>query len=523
MSSETATATGSHYDLAESAKPVAVATHSGDIWFVTPDARIGRFAPRDSFGSKVYKPEYLGGPRSARSLTAWNKAVWTYAHNADDGRTAKCDGNGKYPPLGKGQGFACPAMVVGKKKSGNERLVATLEGQRKLMFVDGKGEVSTSGTGYSAALFGVAVNPKNAEEYWVSCPSKKELVKFDAQSGSFSTNPVIVNETPGHLVLTHSQGKLLLWAAAEKKNQIIRCDLTEDGSYTAVDTSSPAGRLFALDDGAVWFTMPSAGAVGYIPPNGKEVQLEIPTGQGTKPSGIALDTKGQLWVGLEGTGQMFRVSEHQLRPLSGEGQQVSIGEKFPQPLKVKAAKLGGSGVKGVSVTFTIEGGRAEFVTGSSTDTQTTGDDGTATSARFRALAAGPCAISATWTDKGITVPFKNIRVKEEVGPADHVRYLSGGGQTAEPEEDFDEPLKVVVEDAKGTPVKQGTTVAFRVMDDSALFGESPVAEAISGKGGVATSPTLTAGSETGRFKVEAWVRNGSAGTVFREFIKASES
>ncbi|GHC44424.1 hypothetical protein [Streptomyces cinnamoneus] len=515
MSSGTALATGNHYALAESAKPAAVTLYSHDIWFVTPEAKIGYFAPRDSHKSKVFPPEYKG--RSAQTLAAWTSAVWTYAHDTQDGRTAKCDAGGTYPPLGKGDASACLAMAVGKKKGGEERLVATLKGAAKLMFVDGAGSVSTSGTSYTKPLHGVAVNPKKPMEYWVSCPDKQHLVTFDAEKGKFSTDPVEVSGKPQHLAFTQNKGKLLLWAGTTEK-KIIRYDVG-DGSDSLVDTSSVPGRLFALPDGTVWYTMPSADAVGYIAPNGKTEQAVIPTGPGSKPSGIALDTSGQLWVGLEGTGQMFRVSEHLLSPVSGEGQEAAVGAEFPQPLKVKAAKLDGKGVKDQSVTFTIEGGRATFVTGSATDNQKTASDGTATSAKIKAVAAGPCTITATWNGKGITVPFKNITVTAEAGPPDHVRYLSGGGQTAEPDEDFAEPLKVVVTDAKGAPVKPGTTVTFRVMDDSAAFGGSPVAEAVSGKGGVAASPTLTAGSETGRFKVEAWVKDATAGIVFREYIR----
>ncbi|MBH1934401.1 hypothetical protein I5Q34_08885 [Streptomyces sp. AV19] len=507
---------GNTHDLSGNAKPMALAYNPADrnIWFVTPDAKIGRFAPRVPYDSALYEPIYQG--MQAEDLVCWDLDVWTYVHGREKGHAVKCPATGGYPPLGTGAPAATHALALGESMSGARLVVATLDGKGALTFIDAKGQVSTSND-YGTPLHGLAIDASNTQDYWVSCPDRHRVVRYDASTGDFDLSPLDFGEhSPRSLALTRTEGKVL-WATTPEAG-IIRYDF-DTKSYRVIGIPAVANRAYALPDGSLWFTMPGGDAVGYFAPGATGLTGTIQTGKGTGPAALAVDADGALWIGLTGTGQMFRVSKFQLSPLSGQGQQAVVGTEFPNPLRAKATRLDGSPVQGATVTFTIKGDQARFEGDRETDTRTTLADGTATSAPLLAKHVGECDISAVWREEGAFARFENITVIPAAGPADHTRYLSGAGQETEHGTDFAEPLKVTVVDANGAPVPS-VDVTFRIVDDDlASFEGGPIAVVPSDDTGVAASPVLTAGSEAGRVRVEAWAADTSAGTVFRERIR----
>ncbi|MEV5238406.1 hypothetical protein AB0K89_04655 [Streptomyces cinnamoneus] len=509
-------ATGNIHDLAGHAKPVALVHNPTDrnIWFITGDAKIGRFTPRAPYESKVFEPIYSG--KKAEDLVLGDQAVWTYIHDDATGHAVALAGDDRYALHGSGPAAATRAMALGSDSAGARRVVATLDGRGALLFIDGDGGVSYS-TDYGSPLHGLTIDSGNLQEYWVSCPERHQVVRFDASVGDFDLSPIDFGSQlkPQALALTGAGGKAL-WATTPDA-RIIRYDF-DTKSHRTIDIPAVAHRVYGLPDGSAWFTMPTGDAVGYFAAGATTLTGTISTGTGTGPSSLAVDRDGTLWVGLAGTGQMFRVSKVQLTPVSGQGQQTVVGTPFPNPLKVKAARLDGSPVQGATITFTVNGDQARFEGDRTTDARTTLADGTATSAVLHAKQVGLCDISALWEEESAFTRFENITVTPAVGPADHTRYLSGAGQDTERGTEFPERLKVTVVDANGAPVP-AIDVTFRVVDDDlASFDGGPIAVVPSDDTGVAASPALTAGSEAGRVRVEAWAADTSAGTVFRERV-----
>ncbi|MEU1312413.1 hypothetical protein ABZ419_26465 [Streptomyces cinnamoneus] len=504
------------YNLTGNAKPVALAYNPTDrnVWFITADAKIGCFTPRTPYESKVFEPIYSG--KKAEDLVLGDQALWTYIHDDATGHAVACSGDGRYAVHGSGLAAATRAMALGSDSTGARRVVATLDGKGSLLLIDGEGGVSYS-TDHGKPLHGLAIDSSNPQEYWVSCPDRHHVVRFDASVGDFDLSPIDFGSQlkPQSIALTGTGGKAL-WATTPDA-RVIRYDF-DTKSHKTIDIPAVAHRVYGLPDGSAWFTMPTGDAVGYFAPGATTLTGTISTGKGTGPSSLAVDRDGTLWVGLAGTGQMFRVSKVQLTPVSGQGQQAVVGTPFPNPLKVKATRLDGSPVQGATITFTIKGDEARFEGDRTTDTRTTLVDGTATSAVLHAKQVGPCDISAMWEEESAFTRFENIAVTPAVGPADHTRYLSGAGQETVRGTEFPERLRVTVVDANGAPVP-AVDVTFRIVDDDlASFDGSPIAVVPSDDTGVAASPALTAGSEAGRVRVEAWAAGTSAGTVFRERV-----
>ncbi|MHA7961449.1 NHL repeat-containing protein [Streptomyces sp. L500] len=524
--------TGPRYPLTGSAKPVSLTwnPHDQQLWFVTGDAQFGRFATETPHENKVFPSPDPG--RSAEVLVAWKQAVWTYALASDRGCVVKCtltrDGDGRYDNCGRGTAAACPAMTIGSDATGAERIVATLSGMSSLTFIDADGDIQTSDAfslpdGPSSPLLGLAVAKRTSQEYWLSSPGSGCVVLFDARSGEFSKNPVRLDGTaaPGHLAITETAQERVLWVATDGA-YLIKYDLDRKSQQT-VRTDAVPDRLFAMPDGSLWFTMPSADAVDCVLPGATHTAGGIGTGKGSKPSGIATDTNSQLWVGLEGTAEMFHISKFRLTPKAGQGQEAEAGSSFKHPLRVRAGKLDGTPVGKATIKFVLKGDQARFAGGGTVDikpVQEAGDDmGVAESAPLRAEKPGQVDASAEWLEEDVFTPFEGIVVKEAVGSPDHLGYRSGAGQHAATGEKFAAPLSVVVRDAHGAPVGEAK-VFFRVMDDAASFENgSDTAEATSGADGVAaTSQCLIAGSTAGRFRVQAWAAGAEAGVVFGEYI-----
>ncbi|MFE6502274.1 hypothetical protein [Kitasatospora sp. NPDC057738] len=504
------------HSLTKSAHPAAIAYHPGDgtIWFVTPDAEFGSFAPSGLFESQLFAP--MQTDRKAGTLALADGLAWTYATDAEAGYVVTCTAEGAYTDRKKLEPAHAVAMAVGVNNHGEARVVCTREGRRDLVLAD-TGKVATSEP-HTHPLYGLAIGTKTPATYWLSCPEAKTVVSYDAATGKFDGSPVTLPDdvVPQHLAITETGGDFL-WIATQQST-ILRHDL-HDGSFLPVDTGKVVDRLFPMADGSLWFTMPSADAVGYVLPGRTEAKY-VPFDTGTRPSGIAADGHGVLWVGLEGTSEMASLSKYRMTVLSGEYQSVPVGGTFPDRLSVRVTALDGTGHPGATVTFTVRDDQARFPGDKATATATTGADGRATSPPLTARKAGPkpCDVVAEWKDEGLLVPFSGITVRPEAGPVDHVVYLSGAGQSALPGEDFPEPLRVQAVDAFGTPVPK-TDVVFRVTDDMVSFGGSATAVVRSGTDGVVESPVLTAGDEAGRAVVEVWATKAAAGVVVHEYVR----
>ncbi|WP_300607161.1 hypothetical protein [Trebonia sp.] len=104
-------------------------------------------------------------------------------------------------------------------------------------------------------------------------------------------------------------------------------------------------------------------------------------------------------------------------------------------------------------------------------------------------------------------------------PIAMVISVSGTAQTTTTRSPFEQPLRVLVYDDNGHPIV-GTTVTFRIVTGSSLTGTAAFpggaqsADVVTGAGGAAESPVLTAGTGVGFLEVTANVVRERYGALF---------
>ncbi|MER6048555.1 hypothetical protein ABT168_14030 [Streptomyces sp. NPDC001793] len=501
------------------APAVDLAWQSDDqnLWFVTAEGTIGRFEPRSPWGSTVFTP---GPPFSgtADSLIAWpGHGVWTFVSGQSGAAFVKCDSHGSYQIHPLDSGRECHSMALAKSREGWDRIVAVLSDRNRLVFVNSGGATSNS-LSYDDGLYGVAVSEREPTLYWLSSPGGRSLVRYDAHTGSFLP-PVNIGVEPRDLAVTPSGDTV--WVASPD-NALFKYSV-EDGLITRVDAPCPAHRLKTTADGTLWFTSPQGDAIGYVLP-GEGRATVFSTGDGSRASGLAVSADSRLWAALSGRPALRRVSRYRLTVVSGDDQSASVGQRFPEPLVVKAVQLDGTPVAEQRIEFSVEGGSAVFENGKPKEVRYTGGEldqlGVATSSLLKALKEGPCVVTARWTETEAVAPFSRLTVAPPVGTAHHVRYVAGAGQTVPPGKSFDEPMRVIVEDENGSPVP-GTEVTFKIRDEGAATfpGGVDTAKVTSGTDGSAASPVLTAGDKADVFAVRVWVAKTPVSLLLDQYIQ----
>ncbi|MFI1972484.1 hypothetical protein BLA24_33290 [Streptomyces cinnamoneus] len=488
-----------------------------NLWFVTAEGAIGRFEPRSPWSNTVFTPG-PGFAGTANSLVAWpGHGVWTFLSGQSAAVFVKCDNNGHYQTHPLDSGRECHSMVLAKSREGWDRIVAVLSDRSRLVFINSGGVMSTSLT-YPDGLHGVAVSEREPTRYWLSSPGGRSLVRYDAHTGAFSP-AVTIGVEPRDLAVTPSGDTV--WVATPD-NEIYKYGVG-DGLLTRVDSPCPARRQKATADGTLWFAGPEGDAIGYVLP-GEARAAVISTGDGSRPSGLAMSADSRLWAALSGRQALRRVSRYRLAVVSGDAQSTVVGRRFADALVVKAVQLDGTPVAGQRIEFSVEGGSAVFENDKPAETRYTGTEGeqlgAATSSLLKALKEGPCVVTARWTETKAVASFSRLTVTPPVGAAHHVRYVSGAGQTVSPGKSFDEPMKVIVEDKDGSPVP-GAEVTFKIRDEGAATfpGGVDTAKVTGEADGSATSPVLTAGDKADVFAVRVWVAKTPVSLLLEQNIQ----
>lgn len=501
------------------APAVDLAWQSDDqnLWFVTAEGTIGRFEPRSPWGSTVFTP----GPPfagTADSLVAWpGHGVWTFISGQSAAAFVKCDSHGSYQIHPLDSGRECHSMALAKSREGWDRIVAVLSDRNRLVFVN-SGGVTSNSLSYDDGLYGVAVSEREPTLYWLSSPGGRSLVRYDAHNGAFLP-PVNIGVEARDLAVTPSGDTV--WVAGPD-NAIFKYGV-EDGLITRVDAPCPAHRLKTTADGTLWFTSTQGDAIGYVLP-GEGRATMFSTGDGSQPSGLAVSADSRLWAALSGRPALRRVSRYRLAVVSGDDQSVAVGQRFPEPLVVKAVQLDGTPVAQQRIEFSVEGGSAVFENGKPKEVRYTGSDldqaGVATSSLLKTLKEGPCVVTARWSETEAVASFSRLTVTPPVGAAHHVRYIAGAGQTVAPGKSFDEPMKVIVEDENGSPVPDAE-VTFKIRDEGAATfpGGVDTAKVTSGTDGSAASPVLTAGDKADVFAVRVRVAKTPVSLLLDQYIQ----
>jgi hypothetical protein len=212
-------------------------------------------------------------------------------------------------------------------------------------------------------------------------------------------------------------------------------------------------------------------------------------------------------------------------------QSAAVNSNYAQQLSVQVLDAGGSPVSGATVTFALgsaaaggggaaSGAGASFAGGSAQTTAMTNSAGIATTPQFTANATiGP--FTATATVANVPAPA-SFQLENLPGKGAQLTTVSSPDQAATVKQRYSRSLRVLLRDAGGTP-EPGVTVTFTLAAGSSsagagasasFAGGTSTANAITGLKGVATSPSITAGSVAGTFTATATTTSTTSSAHF---------
>jgi virginiamycin B lyase len=142
---------------------------------------------------------------------------------------------------------------------------------------------------------------------WFVGQSGNYIGVFDPASETFRRYDIEPDTRPHNLVVAQDGG---VWYAGNGNARIGRLDPVS-GETRIIHMPDEAARdphTLALDGrGNIWFTVQGGGFIGRLRMSDGEVELMRPAGEGTRPYGIAFDSRGHAWVNLFGTHRMVAV------------------------------------------------------------------------------------------------------------------------------------------------------------------------------------------------------------------------
>ena len=280
----------------------------------------------------------------------------------------------------------------------------------------------------------------------------------------------------------------------------------------------------------ITFTAPSSGASGTFATSGANTVTVGADGSGnaSAPTLTANETAGSYTViATSAYGSVsFSLTNSAagipatITPLSLATQSAAINGNYAQQLSARVLDADGNPVSGAMVAFTLGsagaggggGGSASsagasFADGSAQATAITQSNGVATSPHF--VANGTIGrFTATATVGNVSVPA-SFRLENLPGKRERLTALGSAKRAATVDHRYSRPLRVLLRAANGTP-QSGVTITFTLggggggagagagAGASASFaGGASTATATTGIRGIATSPSLTAGSVSG--------------------------
>jgi hypothetical protein len=198
---------------------------------------------------------------------------------------------------------------------------------------------------------------------------------------------------------------------------------------------------------------------------------------------------------------------------TGSAQSIVVGGTYTA-LAATVTNSGGTGVSGVSVTFTVmpgsSGATASFATGGTTDTETTSSSGVATTSQTLTAGTTAGAFTIAATVSGVSTPA-TFAETNTASVAANLAATSGGGQSTAVSTAFTNPLVATVTDADGNPVS-GVSVTFTAPASGA---SGTFATATPG-----TTDTETTGSN-GQATSQAFSANSIAGGPYNVVASAT--
>jgi len=292
-----------------------------------------------------------------------------------------------------------------------------------------------------------------------------------------SANPFMVTATPFPTILSFSP---------THGPEGIPVTLTGTGFTGATDVSFSGiqASFIVISDTEISTLVPSLATTGTI-------SVTNSAGTGFSPTSFLID---------ENTPAHITVSD-------GSPQSTAVNTAFAAPLQALVTDSFGNPLNGVSVTFTAPGNGAsgKFSGGATSETDTTGANGVASTTFFTANATigGPYTVAASTA--GVATPA-NFSLTNTAGtPAIIVVTGTSSPQRTLVNTAFATTLQALVTDASGNPVS-GVSVQFVAPSNGASgkFSGGVTSETdTTGANGVAISSIFTANTTAGVYMVTA--------------------
>jgi virginiamycin B lyase len=128
----------------------------------------------------------------------------------------------------------------------------------------------------------------------------------DSKSGEFRRYEIEPGTNPHNLVVE----KGMVWFTGNRNGRIVRLDPATGKLTTFLIPDStvrdPHTMIFDPKSGVAWFSAQTAGAVGRFDPATGKFRL-WKTGEGSRPYGVVIDSKGRPWFDLFGTNKLLTV------------------------------------------------------------------------------------------------------------------------------------------------------------------------------------------------------------------------
>ena len=359
--------------------------------------------------------------------------------------------------------------------------------------------------------------------------------------GALGASPRAAADTPGQsssCPTSNPPNELILGGGSPQTAQL---DTAFESPLQVALANSNGCPVTSVVGTPVTFTAPSSGASGRFATSGANtvtVGADV-SGNASAPMFTANDTAGSYT--LTATSAYGSVSfsltnsaagiPATITPLSPAIQSATVNSDYARQLSVRVLDAGGNPVSGATVTFTlgtagggggpgVSSAGASFGDGSAQATATTDSDGIATSPQFTANGTvGSFTAIATVMRAPEPASF---RLENLPGKGERLTTLGSPKRAATVEHRYSHSLRVLVRDAKGSP-EAGATVTFTLGGAGAGAGASAgasftggasTATATTGIHGIATSPSVTAGSVAGTFTATATATTTTSTALF---------
>jgi copper transport protein len=221
--------------------------------------------------------------------------------------------------------------------------IAALDSHNQLWFIDplmkNLGQYDTT-TGANKlykipsqrVISGIAVDPNNNNDVWITAPAANELLRFNPQAKNFTSFSLpTANAQPFGIIADQTSGQLWI---AEGIGKLANMDPTHNYKISEYDPAAATGQNITLKSPTALFADPVTGDIYISQHDGRTVSVFNPLLKTFKnfpqldpnglPFGMAMDSYHNLWV-AEHTINKIAVID----PRTGASKEVNIPNQSP--------------------------------------------------------------------------------------------------------------------------------------------------------------------------------------------------